>query len=483
MSFVPSPQDAPDEVPARSEVLHLFERQGRSRWQVSARPAAERLARLERLGAAIVGRRDAIAEAIRQDFDKHPHETELTEIGPVLDEIAHLRRHLADWMAPQRVPTPLPLKGGASWVQYEPKGRVLILSPWNYPFHLAMVPVITAVAAGNTVILRPSDKTPRTARCLHDLLADVFPPDEVAVVLGGHVVADALLELPFDHVFFTGSPAVGRKVMAAAARHLASVTLELGGKSPVVVDASADVAVTAERLAWAKFVNAGQTCVAPDYVLVHERVASALEEALAAAIARFYGRGPAEQLASPSYASLVDGRSLARLEAGIAEALQAGARLVTGGLADPARRRLTPTVLADVPDDVALMQDEIFGPVLPLQTFRSLEQALATVRSRPKPLALYLFARDEAVIERVLGATTAGGTCVNHAIVHVGSSELPFGGIGESGMGKYHGWFGFEALSNARAVYRQHLPSSVKAMLPPYGERTRRMLKLLGVLR
>jgi len=460
----------------------LFDLQGQARWELATRPVSERRARLVALADAIRSRRAAIAEAIRQDFDKHPHESELTEIGLVLEEIAHLAKHVEAWARPQRVTTPLPLAGGSSAVLYEPKGRVLILAPWNYPFQLAVAPLVAAVAAGNAVILRPSDKVPHTARCVHDLVSAVFPRREAAVVLGGHAVADALLELPFDHVFFTGSPAVGRKVMAAAAQHLASVTLELGGKSPVLVDASADLRAAAERLAWAKFVNAGQTCVAPDYVLAHERVAEPLARELKAAIERFYGPTPAAQLASASYASLVDGRALARLEAAIAEALQAGARLVTGGASDPGRRRLAPTVLADVPEHVALMRDEIFGPVLPLQAVRDLDAAVAAVRSRPKPLALYVFARDEATVQKVLGATSAGGTCVNHAIVHAGNPNLPFGGTGESGQGKYHGWFGFEAFSNARAVFRQHAPTGVKALFPPYGERTRRALKLLGLV-
>lgn len=236
--------------------------------------------------------------------------------------------------------------------------------------------------------------------------------------------------------------------MAAAAKHLASVTLELGGKSPVVVDASADVVAAAERLTWAKFVNAGQTCVAPDYVLVHE-----------------------------SLASIIDDRSLARLQAAVDATLAEGARLVTGGLSDPETRRLAPTVLADVANDATIMKDEIFGPVLPLVTFRTLDEAIAIVRTRPKPLALYLFAHDEAVLERLLAWTTAGGTSINIAMLRPANPQLPFGGTGESGQGKYHGWFGFEALSTARAVYRQHLPTSTKVFYPPYGTRTRRALK------
>lgn len=460
----------------------LFELQRAARHEVAASTDRQRKEKLQRLFDAIRAERAAIAEAVRLDFGKHPDETELTEIGVVLEEISHALAHLSLWMRPQRVPTPLTLAGGTSSIRYEPKGQVLILSPWNYPFQLALVPLVAAVAAGNTVILRPSDKVPHTARLLQGLVERVFPRSEVAVVLGGHELADELLELPFDHVFFTGSPAVGRKVMAAAAKHLASVTLELGGKSPVVVDASADVVSTAERLAWAKFVNAGQTCVAPDYVLVHERVADHLAHELKVAIERFYGASAEARLRSPSLASVIDARSLARLQTAVDATLAEGARLVTGGLSDPEARRLAPTVLADVANDATIMQDEIFGPVLPLVTFRTLDEAIAIIRARPKPLALYLFARDEAVIEKLLASTSAGGTSINIAMIHPANPHLPFGGTGQSGQGKYHGWFGFEALSTARAVYRQHLPASTKVFYPPYGTRTRRALKMLRMV-
>jgi len=479
---MPIPHFATPEPVGVEDLPALFELQKAARWEVARSSVDQRRARLTALYDAIRTDRRGLAEAIRQDFDKHPDETELTEIGLVLEEITHARDHLALWMRPQKVATPLPLAGGSSTIQYEAKGQALLLSPWNYPFQLALVPLVAAVAAGNTVILRPSDKVPRTARRIRDLVSAVFPRREVAVVLGGHDVAEALLAMPFDHVFFTGSSSVGRKVMAAAARHLASVTLELGGKSPVVVDQSADLPATGERLAWAKFVNAGQTCVAPDYVLVHEHVAESLAAEIKAAVQRFYGSTSEAQLASSSYASLVDARSLERLSAGIDEAVEAGARLVTGGLADLERRRLAPTVLLDVPEDAALLRDEIFGPVLPIVRFRRLDEAIDAIRARPKPLALYVFARDEAAIQKVLTSTSAGGTSINNAMVHPANANLPFGGTGESGQGKYHGWFGFEAFSNARAIYRQTLPTSVKVFYPPYGTRTRRALKLLRLV-
>jgi aldehyde dehydrogenase (NAD+) len=467
---------------ARHEARRVFDAQVAQRWTVSGRTAAERVERLVQLRDAVRARKADLCAAIHGDFGKHAAEVEVTELVPVLEELAVAIRSLPRWMRPRRTGTPLTLLGASSRVVYEPKGLVLVLSPWNYPFFLAMGPLIAAVAAGNCVMLRPSEKTPRTSRFLHDLIASVFPEDEAAVLLGGRELADALLELPFDHMFFTGSPAIGRKVMAAAARHLASVTLELGGKSPAFVDESADLEVAAERIAWGKFVNAGQTCVAPDYVLVHHSVAAPFADALRRTLERFYGPTDDARLESPSLAGLVDTAAATRLERAVAETVRKGARLVVGGRTDAAARRMAPTVLADVPEDSPIMAEEIFGPVLPLLAYRDLDAAIATVRARTKPLALYVFSRSRRNVEHVLRSTTAGGTCVNNAMVHVANPYLPFGGVGESGMGHYHGRFGFEALSHARAVLTQHLPTAVRLLHPPYGARTQKVLRLLRLV-
>jgi aldehyde dehydrogenase (NAD+) len=463
----------------RDEVRRIFDAQAAKRWTVSRRSAAERVAGLKRLRDAIRARKAELCAAIQEDFGKHPTESEMTELLPVIEDLSAVIRGLPDWMRPRRVATPLPLLGSRSRVVYEAKGLVLVLSPWNYPFLLALGPVVSALAAGNCVILRPSEKTPRTARFIHDLLGSLFPEDEVAVILGDRAVADALLDLPFDHMFFTGSPAVGRKVMACAAKHLASVTLELGGKSPAIVDASADVEVAAQRIAWGKFINAGQTCVAPDYVLVHASVAGALEAALRRAVERSYGATEELRFENRDLACLVDSASCARLERAVRETLQAGARLVVGGRADAAARRMVPTILADVPDPSPIMAEEIFGPVLPLVPFRDLDEAIGRIRARPKPLAMYVFSRTPRDVDHLLGATSAGGTCVNNAVVHLANPYLPFGGVGESGMGHYHGRFGFEALSHARAVLTQTLPTAASLLYPPYGARARRVMALL----
>jgi len=463
----------------KAEVRRLFDAQVANRWTISTSAAAQRVERLTRLRAALRQRRLELLEAVHGDFGKQAVEAELTEYLPVIEELSVAISDLAGWMKPRRVGTPFTLLGSRSELRTEAKGVVLVLAPWNYPFGLALSPVVAALAAGNTVMLRPSEKTPRTARFIHDLLAGVFPENEVAVLVGDRSVADALLELPFDHILFTGSPGVGRKVMAAAARHLTPVTLELGGKSPAFVDETADIELTAERLAWSKFINAGQTCLAPDYVLVHESVAGRLEEALRAAVERFYGSDEETRLRSTDLASLVDAASVGRLERAVQEAVARGARVVVGGRVDVSGRRMSPTVLADVSEESAVMAEEIFGPVLPLLRYRDLGEAIRRVQGRQKPLGLYVFSRSKAQVEQVLGATTAGGTCINTALLHYANPNLPFGGIGESGMGSYHGRWGFEALSHHRAVLRQVTWASTSLFYPPYTSKVARFLSML----
>ncbi len=460
-------------------VQAVFESQRTNRWAVAQRGAAHRVRRLEDLRDAIRTRRADLCAAVLADAGKHPVETEVTELVPVLEELALAIRRLPGWMRPQRASAPLMLVGTRSVMRYEPRGLVLVLAPWNYPIQLVLTPLVAAVAAGNCVIARPSERAPRTARVLRDLVSTVFPENEAAIVLGDRSLAAALLDLPFDHIFFTGSTAVGRQVMAAAARHLSSVTLELGGKSPVIIDETADVPTAAERVAWGKFVNAGQTCVAPDYALVQEGVADRFTEAMAAAVSRFYGPDEAARLASPDLAQIVDAPACRRLDQALRATLEAGARLVVGGSVQAEGRRMSPTILADVAADSAIMAEEIFGPVLPILTFRTIEDAIAAVRSRPKPLTLYLFSRKRTNISALLGATSAGGTCINQVLLHLANPHLPFGGVGDSGMGRYHGRFGFEAMSHVRAVLTQRRFSPLRCLFPPYTARTARVVSLL----
>ncbi|HEX6039022.1 aldehyde dehydrogenase family protein [Longimicrobium sp.] len=472
----PSTDDAAQVAHAR----RLFELQRGSRWRVAQTSARVRIARLRWLRKAILNHRQALYDAVWADFRKPAPEFEITEMQLVLNEISHTIRHLRKWMRPRRVPTTPLLAGTRSRVVHEPRGQVLVLAPWNYPFQLLFSPLVAAVAAGNVCILRPSEKVPATSAVMARIVAEAFPEDEVGLVLGGVDAADALLRLPFDHFFFTGSTAVGRKVMHAAADHLASVTLELGGKSPAIVDRSADVAQAAERIVWGKFVNAGQTCVAPDYVLVNEADVHAFLDAAVRAVRRFYGEHDEVQRASQDFARIVDDRGFQRLDDALRATLADGARVVTGGKTDAAQRYVAPTILSDVRPDSPVMREEIFGPILPVIPVPSLDAALAYVNARPKPLALYVFTKSGRVAKQVVRGTTAGGTIVNHVICHLANPDLPFGGVGESGQGSYHGHAGFRAFSHERAVLHAGRWSLAPLYYPPYGPKMRRMASMIS---
>lgn len=462
-----------------TDVRRVFDTQKAHRAKVAATSARERCEKLERLRQAITARRATIADAMRADFGKAPLETELTEIHPTLAEIRFAQDNLAEWMRPRHVATPMTLMGSAGEIHSEPKGNVLILSPWNYPFNLTMAPLVAAVAAGNVVMLRPSEKTPHTSACMAELLRAVFAPEEVAVFTGGLEIAEAMLKLPFDHIFFTGSTRIGKKVMEAAAQHLASVTLELGGKSPAIVDVKANVELTAERIVWAKFINGGQTCVAPDYVLVPKALRAPLVEAMKRAVEKSYGATAEARRASPDLARMVDAAAFTRLK-GISDKAQAtGAKLAFGGGADAATRYLEPTIFTDVKPDNVLMEEEIFGPLLPIVDYDRLEDAVAFVNARPKPLALYVFSENSEAVEQVLKQTSSGGACVNNAVIHLGNHHLPFGGIGPSGLGSYHGHFGFKTFSHEKAVLRQGRFSLVKKLYPPYAGASKFLQKVM----
>lgn len=447
----------------------LFAAQEPRRWTLGEEGPAARQARLLRLKTLLEQRREAFLEALGSDLGKPAAEAHLTEFHTVMEELNHALRHLPRWMRPRRAATPLSMAGTRSFVLPEPKGRVLILAPWNYPCYLLLAPLVAAIAAGNAVILKPSEKASASEAFLAALVRDAFAPEEVALVTGGPEVAAALLELPFDHIFFTGSTRVGKLVMAAAAKHLASVTLELGGKSPALLTAKADLRGAARRLAWAKFVNAGQTCVAPDYVLVPASQVEPFLAALTAEIRALFGDRPLE---GRSYARIIDAAAYARQKA-----LLAGTRgrLVIGGGLDEASRGLEPTVLRDVPADDPLLQEEIFGPILPVVAYADREAALTFLRERGDPLASYLFTADRMEAADWIRATRAGGTVVNHAVIHLGNPNLPFGGRGASGLGAYHGVHGFDTFSHLRAIVELRWLDTLAFYFPPYTGRLKAM--------
>ncbi|GAA4392754.1 aldehyde dehydrogenase family protein [Hymenobacter koreensis] len=467
-------------APAATNVHHVFDRQrGRSE-ALRQETFEQRATRLRKLGTWIAQNREAIQQALFADFRKPAEETDVTEIWASQTEIRHTLKHLKQWLRPRRVSTPLSLVGTRSWVQVEPKGVCLIIAPWNYPFYLAIDPLVSALAAGNCCVIKPSEMTPHVAALLTRMARELFDPAEVTVVEGDKDVATALLSLPFDHIFFTGSPQVGKVVMRAAAEHLTSVTLELGGKSPAVIDETADLRDAAEKIVWGKCINAGQTCVAPDYLLVHESVKAPLVEEIRAVIERFYNPDNRGVAASESYARIVNGHHFQRIASLLEDAQRQGARVEIGGIVDQSQCFIEPTVLSQVPPDSRLMQEEIFGPLLPVHTFRTLMEATDFVNSRPRPLALYVFSQSSQNQQYLLGHMPAGGACVNETILHLAHPDLPFGGFGNSGLGRAHGYAGFLQFSNEKSVLKQRVGrTALKAMYPPY---TPQVKKLIGWL-
>jgi len=438
--------------------------------------AARRKDKLQRLADALLARRETFARALKADFEKAPVEVDLTEIKAVTKEAEHAIAHLDDWMAADRVNAPLLFTGTRSEIHYEPKGVVLIMSPWNYPVNLTLGPLIGAIAAGNCAVLKPSEHTPHTAEALRDLVSDLYDEREITVITGGPDVAQSLTAQPFDHIYFTGSPTVGRLVMKAAAEHLTSVTLELGGKSPAIVDATADLDRAAGRIAWSKFTNAGQTCIAPDYLLVEQRIHDALVDRLRDTIHRFYGTTAADRQASDDYARLIHDDHYDKVLGLLRGAVEAGATVATGGQHERASRYMAPTVLTDVPLDAQIMRDEIFGPLLPVVPYQSLDEALQIINDRPAPLSLYVFSEREATVDAVLNRTTAGTTCVNEGFIHFVNPSLPFGGKGDSGLGRAHGERSFQEFSNERSVLRRTYGSDIlQTLYPPYNRLTSRV--------
>jgi len=469
----------PDRGYTDTSIDRLFESHAATALKLRQSTAAERRTKVAKLLDAILAHKDAIADAVHRDLRKHPTETNITEVLPLVGEAKHALAHLKRWMKPHRISPTLTALGTRSRVVYQPKGRCLIISPWNYPLSLALGPLVSAVAAGNTAILKPSEFTPNTNRVVSEIIDAVFPPDEVAVVQGAAETATDLLSRPFDHIFFTGSPGVGRKVMAAAASNLASVTLELGGKSPVIVDANADLRSAAEHIIWGKLVNAGQTCIAPDYVYVHRDVVDRFVDLCRSTIAGRYGESDAAIRSSPDLPRMIHPRHAERVARLIDEAVQSGAEIVCGGTPDAATRYVAPTLLRNVPPSAQIRSEEIFGPVLPILTFDSLDTVIAEINAAPKPLALYVWTKSERTVEALQTNTSSGSLCVNLCLQQFAQHNLPFGGINNSGIGNAHGFFGFKAFSHERAVMSAGPLSALKLLFPPYDAGKRRLSELL----
>lgn len=471
---LPLPDDASD---SSDEVERLFALQ-RQAFAANPMPvAAQRRQWLDSLRQLLSDERQALVDAISADFShRSADETLLAELMPSLHNIHYARRHLNKWMRPSRRGLGMAFQPASAKVIYQPLGVVGVIVPWNYPLYLAIGPLVGALAAGNRVMLKLSESTPATGELLKRLFARVFPEDLVAVVLGEAEVGVAFSRLPFDHLLFTGATSVGRHVMRAAAENLTPVTLELGGKSPAIVSSDVPIKDAAERIAFGKTLNAGQTCVAPDYVLVPKNRVDEFVEAYRKAVTGFY-----PTLAdNPDYTAIINPRHVARLNSYLADATSKGAQVIS--LYKEAQdRRLPFSLLLNVSDDMLVMQDEIFGPLLPIVPYERIEQAFAYINQRPRPLALYYFGYNKAEQNRVLEQTHSGGVCLNDTLLHVAQDDLPFGGIGPSGMGHYHGHEGFLTFSKAKGVFIKQRFNAARLIYPPYGKAIQKLIYRLFV--
>ncbi|WP_349408439.1 aldehyde dehydrogenase [Pseudalkalibacillus sp. SCS-8] len=435
------------------------------------KPASFRREQLQKLKTAIKNHEREIIQALKQDLNKSEFEAYSTEIGILYKEINFAMKHLEKWMRPERVKTPLTHLGTKSYLYSEPYGVSLIIAPWNYPFSLQLSPLIGAIAAGNCAVLKPSELTPSVSGVIADIIQEIYEEKYVAVIQGGVEVSQELLQQAFDKIFFTGSVNVGKIVMEAASKHLIPVTLELGGKSPAIVDETADLQLAAKRIAWGKFTNSGQTCIAPDYLYVQQNVKKELLKKIAESITEMYGVEPLE---NEDMAQIVNENHFNRLK----KYLNNG-RTIIGGDSDRSLLQIEPTVLDDIDWKDPIMEEEIFGPILPVLSFEHIDEVVNNVRKHPKPLALYLFSESKRQQDHIIDSLSFGGGCINDTLIHVASPYLPFGGVGQSGTGSYHGKASFDAFSHKKSIVKQTNRFDIKFRYPSYKNGLKIMKKLL----
>jgi aldehyde dehydrogenase (NAD+) len=454
------------------QILEVLALQKTALLRLSTSSAEERISKLRKIESYLLQHKEELCDVMYQDFKKPASEVVIAEMLGVKREINHTIKHLRSWMKPKSVSTPLMLLGTKGLVQYEAKGLCLIISPWNYPFNLSICPLVHAIAAGNAVILKPSELSPNTSGFIKKMISSLFDKSEVAVFEGDAAVSTFLLEQKFDHIFFTGSPAIGKVVMAAAAKHLTSVTLELGGKSPAIVGPDVNVEEAAAKIAWGKFLNNGQTCIAPDYLYVHEKNYYSFLQALEATVETFYGANVAK---SKDYARIVNRRHFDRIASLLEDAKEKGAQVLFGGITDADDCFISPTVLTNCTPDMRILQEEIFGPILPIMSFKDEFQITSDIRSGDKPLALYVFSTNTEFNQYILNNTSSGTSVVNDCLIQFGHNELPFGGVNHSGIGKSGGHYGFVEFSNQKSVVIQRT-NLLKNFYPPYGVKVRWMI-------
>lgn len=439
--------------------------------------ARTRIKKLKKLKEIILKNRVKIKEALKKDFKKNPSEVDLTEIFPVVSEINFTVNNLKKWMKDEYVRTPLTLLGSKSFIRYEAKGVVLIITPWNFPINLSFISLINALSAGNSVLIKPSEITSETSYVIKDIIEETFDEKEVSVVLGGVDLAKEILKLKFNHILFIGSPTIGSEVMKSASVHLSSVTLELGGKSPTVIDKNCDLKKAAKRVVWAKLINNGQVCIAPDYVLIHEEIKNKFVKYVIKSIKKLYGDNINN---SQSYCRIVNNNHFKRLKNLIDDSLKNNSKILYGGNTDSNENYIEPTLIENIDKNSKIFNEEIFGPILPIFTFKKIDEAITFINKKNKPLALYIFSSDKKNINKILGETSSGGVCINHNTLHYSNYNLPFGGIGNSGFGRCHGEYGFKELSNKKSIFKQFLPfSPTDILMPPYNSFKQKVINLI----
>ena len=453
-------------INSRNKYWDLFNSQKENQFNIGNTSYKQRVKKLNELKNAVEKtHRNKIRQALYDDFKKPFTETDLTEIYPVVGEIKFAKKHLKSWMKRQKVDTPFALLGSSSWYKYEPKGVCLIISPWNFPVNLTFGPLVSAIAAGNIVILKPSEMTPNISGVMAEIIKELFDENEVFLIEGDVEVSKELLKLPFNHIFFTGSPNVGKIIMKSAAEHLTSVTLELGGKSPTIVDKTANLKAAVNKITWGKFMNSGQTCIAPDYLLIHEGVKDDFVKEMKQKLQNFFTDDASN---SDSISRVVNKKHFDRLVNHLKDAKSNNAVIEIGGKSNSKDNFIEPTVISNLPEEASLLQEEIFGPILPIKTYKEIDEAIAYINSKEKPLALYIYSKNRRLIKQVIDNTRAGSTCINNNVVQYSNHNLPFGGSNNSGIGKSHGIFGFQEFSNIRSVLKQHTKGSIELLFPPY---------------
>ena len=457
-----------------SEIDKIYQSQLKNKSAIKHSTAYKRIGWIKKLLDTINREEKAIEQALYQDFHKSGIETAITEILVVQLELKHIAKKLRGWMKDKKVRRSLVMPNVSAYLHYEPKGNALIITPWNYPFQLPLVHLAACIAAGNTAILKLSEFSPNSNQVLKKIIAEVFPTDHIAVIEGAVEETTHLLNLRFDHIHFTGSSKVGKIVMEAASKHLTDITLELGGKSPAVIDKNVNLRQVVKNLIWAKFVNAGQTCIAPDYILAHRHQKQQLEEIFKAEIEEAFGK---DAFNSPDYARIINEKQFERLNQALDSAKQLGANIIAGGKTDGKTKYIAPTVVSNVAANNPLMTDEIFGPILPIVYYAQIQEAIDFINAKEKPLALYVFSKDSNFNKHLIRNTSAGSTCINDAVIQIMQPNLPFGGVNNSGLGQSTGWYGFKAFSHERAVADVKILPLSSMFWYPYTEKTSRMLQ------